>query len=210
MGVSIHYRGQLRSLDQIAPLTAEVEDVCKSQEWEYRLVDMDIPIGDVEAQVIHFLGGPNATSIRMQGLWFKVHEESEAFYLCFDDQGRMLSLINLLVGDSYPTLDDIFWIHTKTQYAGPEAHAVLIRFIQYLAKKYFADLEVLDETNYWATGDVAQLHKVFYRTQAAIDMFSDALENIEIAGNPSIEQLADQIESLFRRIINSKEDSDEE
>jgi hypothetical protein len=39
MGITIHYSGTLRSPQLIQPIISEVEDICKSMDWNFQHFD---------------------------------------------------------------------------------------------------------------------------------------------------------------------------
>ncbi|MCB0636846.1 MAG: hypothetical protein KDC54_09535, partial [Lewinella sp.] len=159
MGVTLHYRGRLRAPELVRELTEEVQDICKTNGWSYRLHELEMDEG-IDPKVIHYVSGKQATSIPLRGIHFQPHPESESVMLTFTPDGRLLPIVSVLAGTAYPTLDDMFWAHTKTQFASAETHAVLCKLLRYLADKYFSEWEVLDEAQYWETGDLEKLQRL--------------------------------------------------
>jgi hypothetical protein len=206
MGLTLHYRGHLTVSGQIDAITNEVIDICKSMPWAYQLVDLKMSAG-IDPEVLAFLAGPGATNVHLRGVSFQVHPEAESFFLTFDtQQGRLLSPTSVITGSAYPALDDMFWLHNKTEFAGPDAHAITCRLLRYLSGRYFTHLDVLDESNYWETEDVGQLRQAFEHSGQLITNFTTALKKMDRLPLPTnVDELAERIELLFRRIIESQE-----
>jgi hypothetical protein len=203
MGITLHYRATLRRADSLASLTAELEDICLSMDWKYELVDQMMDTGIAPA-VIEYLSGPQATGVHLKGIIFNVHPEAESVYLTFDEKNRLIAPLNVIAGEVYPTLDDMFWVHTKTQAAGPDSHALICRLLKYLQDRYFDQLEVLDEANYWESQNVEELQQAFIQTASAIEIFKEVLDKQAGDTPKTVEELAQKIEELFRKIINRR------
>ncbi|MEL7220743.1 MAG: hypothetical protein AAGJ93_05450 [Bacteroidota bacterium] len=159
----------------------------------------------IAPEVITHIAGSDAKEIKLKGIIFSVHDQAESIFMTFDRQQRLLAPINVIAGDIYPTLDDMFWAHTKTQLAGPDSHALICRLLRYLKDRYFDQLEVLDEANYWESQDVEALQRAFVQTASAIEIFKEVLEEQQASSSPkTVEELAQKIEELFRRIIDRR------
>lgn len=207
MGVTIHYRGRLREPGSISALTDEVRDICLANDWHHQVYDL-VMDEDIPLSIIRHVAGRDQTGIHLRGIYFRPHEESESVMLTFTPDGRLLPIISVLMGMAYPTLDDMFWAHTKTQFAGAEIHAVICKLLRYLEKRYFTDWEVLDEAQYWESENVENLHHNFARSQQAIDAFQDALDTASPKEIESVEQLAARVEAIFRNLMRHKRGSE--
>ncbi len=134
MGLSIHYSGCIRNKQLLEPLIEEVEDICESFHWVSQTIDDD----------------------EIKGICF-APEGSEPIFLTFNNNGRLLSPVNIMVKDIYDDRpldkDLIFTTSTKTQYAGPNAHIAIIKLLKHVDAKYLADFTLSDEGYYWETGD---------------------------------------------------------
>jgi hypothetical protein len=58
---------------------------------------------------------------------------------------------------------------TKTQFAGAETHILLCKLLRYLEKKHFAEFEVIDEGDYYHTGDASRLAEKMAFLNSIID-----------------------------------------
>lgn len=181
MGLSIHYSGYILQKEMPGSLIEEVNDICKTLNWDTHTFDDD----------------------EIKGVSF-APEKSEPVFLTFNKEGRTLSPINIVAKDMYDRADIdkelIFSTSTKTQFAGADAHIAIIKLLKYLSKKYLKDFTLNDEGNYWETGDENFLLKQFERYDFAMDAFSDALKNLPGVAGETFESLADRIE----RILNEK------
>jgi hypothetical protein len=112
--------------------------------------------------------------------------------------------MNIMAKDIYDGLqvnkDLIFTTSTKTQYAGPDAHIAIIKFLKHISAKYLKDFMLNDEGNYWENGDENILLNKFKKYNAAIDSFCDAMEGLPAVPGDRPESLAVRIE----RLLNEK------
>ena len=85
---------------------------------------------------------------------------------------------------------------TKTQYAGPEMHAMIIGVLRYVSKQYLSNFNLVDESQFWETNDKVLLKENFARNAAIIEGFGCVLaEN---------QRLADEDwDSYIQRIIKA-------
>ena len=81
----------------------------------------------------------------------------------------------------------LYMLFTKTQYAGIETHKLIIHLLKYIEKKYLADFTVIDEGEYWETGNEQLLEETFERYTNLIDGFASSLENYPIEPGESFE-----------------------
>lgn len=82
---------------------------------------------------------------------------------------------------------------TKTQYAGPEAHELIIGVMRYISKTYLEDFKLTDEAEFWETGNKQILVDNFTRNGLIIQNFSASLT--------SAERMPDEdLDSFIRRI----------
>jgi len=80
------------------------------------------------------------------------------------------------------TADDyaryLYMCSSKTQYAGPQAHEMIIGLFRYIEKTYLADFRMVDEAEFWETGDKELLETQFARNKLLIDSFG-SIANVE-------------------------------
>ena len=185
MGLSIHYSGEIISREMIDPLIEEVSDISKTLGWESHVFnDEDI-----------------------KGVSF-APEKSEPVFLTFNPNGRMISPLNIMYQEGYDERDSntdwIFTEHTKTQFAGIDAHIAIIDFLKHLSKKYLKDFKLSDEGYYWETGDKNLLRKQFSRYESAMDVFSEILKEIPRIPGEKTDSLADRLERILKEKFGEK------
>ncbi len=177
MGVTLHYRGKLKSPALIEPLIAEVGALANEAGWRSLFVDP-------EPREIF-----DGISVMLRGIKIQVHSNCEFLNLVFDEQGRLIfdAGLELLASHGFivekedelgtyvtmemPSPEELAMLtwddltksisvntaFTKTQFAGAETHILLCKLLRYLEKKYFAELEVIDEGDYYYKGDASTL-----------------------------------------------------
>ena len=175
MGLSFHYSGRIREHSKIDSLVEEVIDMCKGLNWTYDLLNDD--------QIKGIIVGP---------------DESEPLWFTFVPDGRTCNVISLQYtdpNDKYYSLCAV-----KTQYAGPETHMAMIKMLRYISEKYFSEIEVMDEGEYWETGDEENLRKIFARYTMIINAFTEKLETMERIPGESEESLVNRIEQMAKEL----------
>lgn len=146
MGISIHYKGRFKKDASLIEMIDEVKDIADIYEWEYQSFEKEFPPGSLGKDDYNknFYG----ISVTPKG--------SESLWLSFLSNGVMSNHLNLEYRSKYSKDGEskyLGMLSTKTQYAGVDVHKLIIHLLKYLGEKYFAELEVADETEYWETGD---------------------------------------------------------
>jgi hypothetical protein len=175
MGLTFHYSGKVRDHKQIDLLIEEVTDLCKGLNWKYTVLNDE----------------------KIKGILVTA-PESEALWFTFTPDGRTCDVVNLQYSDA----GDKFYslCHTKTQYAGPEVHMTLVKMLRYMSDKYYSEIEVTDEGEYWETGNEQNLREIFARYTEIINLFAEKLEQMERVPGESTEELVDRIEQMAKEI----------
>jgi uncharacterized protein with HEPN domain len=209
MGVTIHYRGKLKSPDMITGLMHEVEDICIANSWKHNMLTDERPFGDQ-----HFGGDddffdddddhnlmPNSRKkpdLGLRGITFQPHEDCETITFLFDTEGVLQSLFSMIFGNpdrrvKYPH------IFVKTQFSGIETHIKIINLLVYLKKKYFKVLHITDEGGYYPKKNIEALSGRMEFIGNAIDTIRDVFENAEFDGSPE-EVMAQMRDALSRSL----------
>ncbi len=81
----------------------------------------------------------------------------------------------------------LYMLSTKTQYAGIEIHKLVIHLLKYLSEKYLQDFALMDEGEYWETGDEKLLGDAFKRYTFLIESFTSSIENYPKKAGESFE-----------------------
>ena len=89
MGVTIHYRGKLKSVDLISTFMDEVEEICISNNWKYQLLNEDMPVIISAADAPMPFNDDNdfeddGFPHDLRGISFEPHEESESVIFLFN------------------------------------------------------------------------------------------------------------------------------
>jgi hypothetical protein len=149
MGITIHLKGRLRAQASIHELTEEVADYADVLEWTYETFDE-----------------PPLT-----GICVTPHAECETLMLLFDGKGVLRNPV--LLGGKYDE-----FVFVKTQFAGVETHISLCKLLRHLKERYFAELDVNDEGEYWETNDRSLLASRLSAINSVMDSLAEALEHI--------------------------------
>ena len=94
--------------------------------------------------------------------------------------------------------DLLYMLFTKTQFAGPAIHKAIIEIFRHLKKSnYFEEFNLMDEGQYWETGDEKLLEDKFKEVGGLIDSFALALETLPVEKGESIityiERIAERV-----------------
>jgi hypothetical protein len=95
-----------------------------------------------------------------------------------------------------------FWVGGATPFAPPDILITLVKFLRYLEEKYFQTLDVIDEGNYWETGDEDLLKEKMGFLSQKMDAVSQALEDswIKVEPGDSDLDILVKIEKVLREI----------
>jgi hypothetical protein len=193
MGVTIHYKGTLKSADMVTPLIEDLEDICHSANWPYQLLEpkdaMDAP-EDFPREILSLIG-----------ISFKPHEECEPLQFIFNQDGEWRTFLNVLLGDKLPKgLKN--WAFAKTQFAGADTHVAIINLLLYLRKKYFKKLDIKDEGGYYPKKNMDALQQRMGFINNAMDTIHDVFEHGNFSDNPEemIEQMKDAISRSLKDV----------
>ncbi len=190
MGLSIHYNGQFKKGASLANMIEELEDISKIYNWKYYIFEKTFP--------------ENADSIKHDGKLYGMcftPPESETVSISFLSNRRMSGALNLqLYGNSKDKEEQefLYMLFVKTQFAGSEIHMLIIHLLKYLNTKYFSDFSVIDEGQYWETGDKELLRETFTTYTNLINSFSVALQSIPKAPDENIESYLERLANLLK------------
>ncbi len=182
MGLTIHYSARLKSLNLLPQLVTEVADICQSIGWEYDKVDK---IVEMTEDVTFSPPLDDHKNIHLKGIMFHP-PKCESVIFTFLSSGWTSSYLHLMVAKTYQKIESepifkgfpklVYMMHTKTQRGGPDTHIAIIKLFRYLEKKYFVEMNVSDEGNYWKTSDEEVLQERFDEYTGLINSFKGALE----------------------------------
>lgn len=163
MGLSIFYSGHLHSMQQLPDLMIEVRDICDHMHWSH---DLYTP----------------TKSIPLQGMWM-APPDCDQLWLTFTSTGEWASPGRYLLNGRHSSGHRSTAVHdtisTMTQFAGPDVHIQLIGLLGYLQGKYFSEFDLLDESEYWETGNADRCRHWFEMFDTWMDQTSARMGSIE-------------------------------
>lgn len=181
MGLSFYYSGRFNPAMALPDLIEEVRDIASIYNWKYFVFE--------ENFITQHIGTEKYHNENIYGICFSP-PECEPVWLSFLSNGRMSSPPNLQLWsnpDNPEYKDYLYMLDTKTQFAGPEIHIVVIEILRHLSKKYLLDFKLTDDGEYWETGDKEILLAVFERYNFLLNGFSNLLQNSEKLPDEDIE-----------------------
>ena len=199
MGVTIHYRGTMDDPRQIEDLQRELADIAACMDWKTHLLDDD---WDVPPSATLEHGERGATikgHLGLKGISLIPPENGEALSFYVDANGHLRSIIDMIWQSE--GLSDIGWCFTKTQFVGPDTHIWIVGLLKYLQKRYFSNLEVSDEGEFWETGDRATLEAKMHLINEKMNELQTDLATGSFGDLTGLtaEQIADRIETYLKK-----------
>ncbi len=186
MGITIHYHGSLNDVSEIDNFCEEMADISREMDWDYREID-DVLFKD---------------RIHYKGIITRPHPDSESLTFVFDDEGFLTNYFLLKVSDRPDKFARNLFI--KTQFAPPEIHVTIIKLLKYFKKKYFSNLDVHDEGDYWEKEDYDLLCSKIKFLSEKIDQVTDALSQIKTTESENYHSLMNRIEEVLKKRFGSK------
>jgi len=182
MGLTIHYNGEFRKNASLSEMIEEVKDIAEIYNWNYHIFEKEFPKNSL---------GKKTFDGNIYGIIFSP-PKCEGVSLCFLSNrkiGNPAMLQDWLKSKNKKDKRLIYGNFTKTQYAGWKTHKIIIDLFRYLNKKYFQNLFLIDEGNYWQSNNVELLKYTFKEWGALIDGFADTLSKIKRKGGETTEGL---------------------
>lgn len=166
-------------------------DICASMGWRSKVVAAEP--GDRDHPPV-------------RGMFFVPHKECEPVSFLFDDDGNLLHLSAL--ADYDPGFKAQKQVSTKTQFAPVDIHIAIIKLLRYVKKKFFPNLNVVDEGEYWEREDRVLLEHLMRVTQENIDRLASALDaaSESLQASESQEELLQKIESILKTLLHDDAD----
>jgi hypothetical protein len=190
MGITIHYKGRIDEAAEVQDMYDALIDIADVMQWKHLFLRNE-PIN---------------------GLILDLGNKCEPVSFIFDEKGGLCNPLSVAVGTHDSSAGDN-WVSVKTQFAPQDIHVSVIKLLQFIKKRYIPDLEVVDEGQFWETGDRALLDENFAKVKAAIGKLAQTLASIEVPTSSvdTAEKLAEFLElklkDLFRK---GGQDSDSE
>jgi hypothetical protein len=175
MGLSIHYSGTIKTYDLVPQLVEEIGDVCAAMQWKTTTIGNE----------------------QLNGIAFSSYK-CEPLFLTINKKGKLVSPILL----EYK-IEPATTISVKTQFARIDVHIAVIKFLRYLAEKYFSKFDLEDERGYWETNNEQFLAKRFKDYEAVFDFVIGALKNIPARKNETADSLASRITAYLEQKMSN-------
>jgi hypothetical protein len=144
LGITIHFAGKLRDEQCFHEGVRIAREYAAKMQWRCESIDETevtlLRVGDNEEEWDYT--GP------VRGIALFPHADCEPVRLEFDR--------DLYIQE-----------YTKTQFAGPEIHVAVVVLLRAL-QPLFEKLDVIDESEYWETGDAQNLRATMKRCDEAI------------------------------------------
>ncbi len=201
MGITIHYKGKLKSPGLIEQVRDELEDIAKDMGWRYSIFDEDLNKPNTAKLVVDDSGGNITGHLPLKGIIIYVHKDCEPLTFYFDKNGFLRNIIAMAT-DEKDDETNICANWVKTQFAPLDVHITIIKLFKYLKEKYFAEFEVFDEGDYWDTGDKNIL-------KAKMDFLSERINEVEKILSESNDELnniksPDELANKLEEILQKK------
>ncbi len=200
MGLSIHYQGNFKNAKTFPLMIEEVVTIAKANCWDYFIFENEFP-------------NKTFTSIpekeNLYGICISP-PGCEMVSFSFLSNGKMCGVEKLQINKHLENLEEdenLYYLHTKTQYAGIEIHKKIIILFDYLSATYFDNFELKDEGQFWETRDEELLKTIFNRYTNLIESFQSSLENIPINKGESAEDYVLRMAEFVQRNNTMKDDN---
>lgn len=176
------------------------ESLLNKRNHDGKLYGIDFTPKGSEPISIAFLSNGRMSSIMQLSCWGEFKEEKliELKNTNVNELGE-LEIHNeefTLTADHYNQY--LYQCSSKTQYAGIQAHEMVIGVFRYLNKNYLKDFKLIDEGHFWETGDKVLLKKTFERYTDLINGFATALSENNKKENEDLDGYLERVIREFR------------
>lgn len=207
MGLSIHYQGYFKNAKDLPLMIEEVLTVAKANHWKYFIFENEFPNST-------FTQKPDKE--KLYGICVSP-PECEMVSFSFLSNGKMCGVEKLQINKHVENIEEdenLYYLHTKTQYAGIEIHKKIILLFDYLSTTYFEQFKLYDEGQFWETRDEQLLTTIFNRYTNLTESFQSSLENTPITPGESPEdyvlRMAEFVQKNNPMEDNNQEEEEEE
>ncbi len=185
MGITIHYRGTLKSASSLPAMIDEVKDIAAIHEWDYDIFKTQFPPG---------MFGKRSFNDGVYGICF-TPPYVETIDLTFLSNGRLASRweIDYYFRNKHKGAPIPQGAFSKTHYGGPEMHQLIIHLLDHVSKKYFKRFRLTDEAKYWETRDEKLLDENFKVLNDWMSRLGVSLETQPLVKGETISQYFERI-----------------
>lgn len=201
MGISIYYRGRIDNVKSIARLTDELEDFAHSLGWRTHHWKEDFSTPNT-AGISHERGKIRVVGhAPLQGMSLILHKDCEPLWLTFEPNGYLIDVAAMVMIAKGDIKLEKSWRSTKTQFAPIEVHIGIVKLLQYVKRRYIANLEVYDDGGYWESGNLNELKRRRDSINHSLNILESVLaaNRFKLSGAKSPEHLAKKIEKFFKK-----------
>ena len=205
MGITIHYRGRLNDPSEVDAVLGFVQQMAVAKGWSWTYIDDWDGGADAQAARAAEDNPEIADNTALKGFVLEVDSKCEAVPLLFDASGYLRSPFSFSGSCSAVKGDTIA---VKTQFAAPEAHIQIVDLLMELKYRHIADLEIMDEGEYWETNDRALLEKNMDKLKMHMDFLSEALQSEHCKGLSDLtpEGIARKLEQMLGKGTEDEEE----
>lgn len=201
MGITIHFKGRLNNLASVETLVDDLKDISRTMNWEYYLMDeawekpctAKLELQENRAEIIGHLP--------LKGISINLHPHCERLPILFDARGNLRTMIGMIMINEGELAPDRAYVSIKKQFAPPDIHISIIKLLQFLKKRYIPNLEVLDEGEYWETGDRERLFRQIRLIEEKLDILEEVFSSLDVEDlkDYSSEELTKILENILRK-----------
>ena len=226
MGLTIHYSGRIADKNTLPQLIEEVQEIAIVHGWKYSIYEREFPVSESltlsealtqthdgklygidfkpegsEPVSLCFLSNGRISSIMQLSIWGEFKEEKTI--VLYNAEVSEDGEVEIQSEEVRHTVEDykryLYMCSTKTQYAGPQAHEMIIGVFRYIEKTYLSEFRMVDEAEFWETGDEQLLIKNFEYNTGLINGFTSTLIENTKRGNEDLDSYLERIIREFRR-----------
>ena len=160
MSVTLRYSGTLKDLALLPRLREEFLDIAATNGWPVDVLERpQAPKGRPAG------GRLLAPPLAVEGLKLVIHPQTDPLWLTFDEQGALTRLDPYPLGGSGHRFGFLQQAQAsmQTSIGGAELHRTVVGLLDYLKRSYLPDLQVMDDSGYWASRDDAALERLMDR-----------------------------------------------
>ena len=173
----------------------------KNEEHDGKLYGIEFTPEGSEPVSLCFLSNGRMSSIMQLACWGEFNEEKTM--VLYNAEVSEDGKVEIRSEELKHTAEDfnryLYLCSTKTQYAGPRAHEMIIAVFRYINKTYLAEFRMVDEAEFWETGDEELLLKNFEFNTALINGFAASLTENTKHKDESLDSYLERIIREFRK-----------
>ena len=201
MGITIHFKGRLKNLQKVESVIDEFKDISEIMKWKWNSLNEDwnkpatarLSYSNNKAEITGHLS--------LKGIQINLHPDCEPLPIFFDSKGYLRTPINMVLIHEGKLKPVNSYNSVKTQFAPPDIHISIIKLLQFLKKQYVPGLEVIDEGDYWNTGDRNRLIEKIAFLEEKMDILEQALSSVDLKNvdHYTPEEIAKLLEDILRK-----------